>query len=38
MGKGRRVKGKSYNSFVGMEVNSDSVGRLELQKKSHKPF
>jgi hypothetical protein len=30
MGKGKKVKWKSYNSFEGMEVGSDSVGRLEL--------
>jgi hypothetical protein len=30
MGKGRRVKWKTCNSFEGMEVSSDSVGeRLE---------
>jgi len=30
MGKWRKVEWKSCNSFEGMEVNSDNVGRLEL--------
>jgi hypothetical protein len=29
MGKGRKVDWKSYNSFEGMEVSNDSVGKLE---------
>jgi hypothetical protein len=29
LGKGKRVEWKFYNSFEGMEVSSDSDGRLE---------
>jgi hypothetical protein len=29
MGKGRKVEWKFGNNFEGMEVSSDSVGRLE---------
>jgi hypothetical protein len=29
LGRGRRVEWKSCNSFEGMEVSGDSIGRLE---------